>query len=254
MSKRTSGKTSASGLAVVGLVLTAAAVAGTAGPAGAATDPRAHNDLRFTAMPSDITVRATDPTGAVVRYTTPTAWDRTTATDAPVSCTPASGSTFPVGRTEVVCTADDAGLTSASRSFHVTVRPARTGLTPDRSRLTFTGTARANRTQTVTVTNHGPDATPIGPMRITGPDARAFRATDDCGNTLPEGSTCTVTVTYRPNATGHRRSGPQQAKLVLGNHTTVTLVGNTSGRGAGNRFGSDNSGLTNVAQQGRGRG
>jgi hypothetical protein len=69
----------------------------------------------------DITVMATDPSGALVTYTPPTATDD----DPPnpvVTCDPASGSLFPVGDTTVTCSAtDNDGLTGQSQ-FTVTVQ------------------------------------------------------------------------------------------------------------------------------------
>lgn len=65
-------------------------------------------------MPQEITADATSPAGAVVTY-------EVTATDSGVvTCTPPSGSTFPIGITTVLCTATNATGT-ASGSFPVTV-------------------------------------------------------------------------------------------------------------------------------------
>jgi hypothetical protein len=69
-------------------------------------------------MPANITVELTGPGGAVVTFTP-------TATDAggPVtlSCTPPSGSTFPLGSTTVNCTATDAAGNTSSGTLVVTV-------------------------------------------------------------------------------------------------------------------------------------
>jgi len=71
-------------------------------------------------VPNDIPVETHDPTGAVVTFTV-------TADDAcdphpTVTCTPASGSKFPVGTTTVTCKATDAcGNVSETKSFTVTV-------------------------------------------------------------------------------------------------------------------------------------
>ena len=59
-------------------------------------------------------------TGAVVTYTSPTATDNCDATPT-VVCVPASGSTFPVGTTPVICTATDDCGNSSMCSFNVTV-------------------------------------------------------------------------------------------------------------------------------------
>jgi hypothetical protein len=72
-------------------------------------------------LPSDITAEATSSAGAAVTYAV-------TATDAQdgdltssVSCTPASGTTFPLGETTVNCSVTDAGGLTATGSFKVKV-------------------------------------------------------------------------------------------------------------------------------------
>ena len=70
-------------------------------------------------VPGDISLQAENQNGAVVTFTV-------TATDnhdpAPVvTCTPPSGSVFPVGFTSVICTATDASNNTASRSFTVAI-------------------------------------------------------------------------------------------------------------------------------------
>jgi hypothetical protein len=70
-------------------------------------------------LPTGITVNATDPSGAVVTFSA-------TATDivdqiVPVTCTPSSGSTFPIGPTQVQCTATDDSGNTTQGSFFVNV-------------------------------------------------------------------------------------------------------------------------------------
>jgi hypothetical protein len=76
------------------------------------------NEPPVLSLPADVAVPATSSAGAAVSYSV-------TATDDSgepvVSCTPASGSVFPVGTTAVECTAtDEEGLTDIG-SFTVTV-------------------------------------------------------------------------------------------------------------------------------------
>jgi predicted outer membrane repeat protein len=72
-------------------------------------------------MPSDITEEATSSAGTVVTYTKPTANDAVDPSPV-VTCSPAPGSTFPVGSTTVSCTAKDAtGNESAAKTFTVNV-------------------------------------------------------------------------------------------------------------------------------------
>ena len=70
-------------------------------------------------LPSDMTVQATSTSGAVVTFSA-SASDLVDGTVS-VTCTPASGSTFPVGTTKVSCSATDKAGNSASGSFQVTV-------------------------------------------------------------------------------------------------------------------------------------
>jgi hypothetical protein len=72
-------------------------------------------------VPTDMTVDATGPGGAVVAYTV-TATDNIGVTSQ--HCAPASGTLFPIGATTVRCTAADAAGNAASASFAVTVKGA----------------------------------------------------------------------------------------------------------------------------------
>ena len=74
------------------------------------------------AAPPDQTITATSASGAVATYTTPTAVDFKDGTD-PVTCSPASGSTFPIGADIVNCTATNSAGLSTHRSFTITVVP-----------------------------------------------------------------------------------------------------------------------------------
>ena len=74
----------------------------------------------FTGVPAPITVAATGKSGAVVTYTSPTAKDLVDGTVA-VTCSPASGKTFAIGTTTVVCKASDSHGNTAGVSFTVTV-------------------------------------------------------------------------------------------------------------------------------------
>jgi hypothetical protein len=73
-------------------------------------------------LPGDLTVDATGPDGAVVTYSASAVDD--VDGPVPVSCSPASGATFPIATTTVVCTARDAAGNAAAGSFRVTVRGA----------------------------------------------------------------------------------------------------------------------------------
>jgi hypothetical protein len=94
-------------------------------------------------LPAPISTVATSAAGAVVTF-------NASATDAvdgarPVSCSPASGTTFPVGSTTVTCTAADASGNNAQGSFSVTVTDAAPAIAvPPAQRVEATGPAGAN--------------------------------------------------------------------------------------------------------------
>ena len=74
-------------------------------------------------VPPDLTREATSPEGAVVTFTPePSATDAEDDPEPIVTCTPASGTTFPLGPTAVKCTAADSVGNSTTASFTVTVR------------------------------------------------------------------------------------------------------------------------------------
>jgi HYR domain len=70
-------------------------------------------------LPGDIEVDADGPDGAEVDFTVTA--ESSSDPEPVVSCNPASGSTFPIGRTTVVCTADDSAGRHAEGTFTVTV-------------------------------------------------------------------------------------------------------------------------------------
>ena len=69
-------------------------------------------------VPGTITAKGTSPNGAVVTHTVTASDPDDTAT---ISCSPASGSVFPIGWTTVSCTATDTAGNSSSASFLVVV-------------------------------------------------------------------------------------------------------------------------------------
>ncbi len=93
-------------------VLTLCAIAGFAAPVAIAADPP------VVTVPADLTVEAQSFAGAAVTYTASAVDDKNRPI--PVSCNPASGSTFPIGPNAVTCTATDGGETT-TRRFTITV-------------------------------------------------------------------------------------------------------------------------------------
>jgi len=76
--------------------------------------------IAFSGVPQNAVVEATSASGAVYSYAQPTASEE--GRSVPVSCTPASGSTFALGRTVVTCSAVDSSGARGSTDFGVTVQ------------------------------------------------------------------------------------------------------------------------------------
>ena len=68
---------------------------------------------QFTSFPVDVFVLATSPDGAIVDFHLPTAEDDVDPNPV-VQCTPSPGTQFPVGTTDVICTASDSDGNSIS--------------------------------------------------------------------------------------------------------------------------------------------
>jgi hypothetical protein len=69
---------------------------------------------------TNITAATTSAAGTTVNYSLPPATDAVGVTS--LVCTPSSGSVFPTGTTTVTCTARDAALNTATKTFTVTVQ------------------------------------------------------------------------------------------------------------------------------------
>jgi hypothetical protein len=148
-------------------------------------------------LPDDITEEATSADGAIVTYSA-------SANDAvdgsvDVTCTPASGSTFPLGETTVTCTATDAAENEATDTFAVTVQDTIepvievTGTISDGQQFYFGDVPSA---PTCTATDSGSGVTSAGCTvsgysPAVGTHTLTFTATDEAGNTA------TQTITYK---------------------------------------------------------
>ncbi|MFB7496528.1 choice-of-anchor D domain-containing protein [Streptomyces sp. NPDC056161] len=104
--------------------------------------------------------------------------------------------------------------------------------------------------QTVTVTNGGTSAAPIGSVTVTGDYAQ----TNTCGTSLAAGASCTVSVTFRPTATGTRTGTLTVPSTAPGGPVTAGLTGvgsngvSLSASPAGLSFASRVVGTTSPAQ------
>jgi hypothetical protein len=91
-------------------------------------------------LPADVVVDATSPSGTPVAYEAMATDDGTTVD---VTCTPGTGTTFPIGTTAVECSAEDADGATTSGTFGVTVRGAAAQLGDLRADVTGVGPGRS---------------------------------------------------------------------------------------------------------------
>jgi len=224
-------------------------------------------------VPTNIVVMTdAGQSNAVVNYSV-------TATDnvpgVTVSCTPPSGSAFPLGTNTVTCVATDANNNQTTRSFTVTVmdREAPVITTPVQLIIpTDPGTNNAIVTYTVTITDNVPGSTincvppsgatfPLGTTTVvcTGADTTGNKTTNSFivtvedrqppvinippGITVPTGpGTNNAVVTYNVTVTDNTPGAnvncqpPSGATFPLGVTTVVCTATDTTGNQATNTF------------------
>jgi len=99
-------------------------------------------------------------------------------------------------------------------------------------------------TRTVTLTNNGAAASLAG-IALGGTDAARFSESDNCPSSLANGSTCTISVTYTPNAAGSDSATLTVSSNAPSSPDTVALSGTgippapkpTASRGGPGAFG-----------------
>ncbi len=79
--------------------------------------------------------------------------------------------------------------------------------------------------QPVTLTNIGNIALTLAPINITGTNPNDFGQTNNCGTSLAAGSSCTISVTFKPTATGARSAAVSVSDNAPNSPQTVSLTG-----------------------------
>lgn len=156
-------------------------------------------------LPGNKTEQATSPAGAIVTWSA-TATDANPASPV-VSCTPSSGSTFPLGTTPVSCSATDAAGNTATGSFNVTVRdtiaPAVGAMSNVAMEATSSGTVVTWTNPTATDAVSGSPAVSCAPASGTafavGSTTVTCSATDGAGNTGSSTFSVVISDTTKPS-------------------------------------------------------
>jgi hypothetical protein len=79
--------------------------------------------------------------------------------------------------------------------------------------------------QVATFTNTANFSLTITSLSITGSNKSDFSQTHTCGTTVAPGASCTITVTFKPTATGVRTANVSVADGGGGSPQTVALTG-----------------------------
>jgi len=95
------------------------------------------------------------------------------------------------------------------------------------SSLTFSSTtvSSSSAAQTVTLTNSGTAYMTVSGVSLTGTNASSFSQTNTCGATLAVNASCTVTVTFKPAASGALTAAVSFADNAANSPQTVALSG-----------------------------
>lgn len=173
-------------------------------------------------VPADQTLEATGSTGATATFSASAA-DIVDGNVA-VSCSPASGSVFPLGTTSVTCTATDAAGNQGSASFSVTVRdttaPAISAVTPSQRQIWAPNHQMVPLTLQVSVTD-AVTAAPVCSIAAISSN-EATNATGD-GNTAADWSFAGLQFALRAE-----RNGAGSGRIYTITATCVDDAGNSS--------------------------
>jgi len=99
------------------------------------------------------------------------------------------------------------------------------GLSPGSLALGSLPVGTTSGAGTATLDNAGTGALSISSVTITGANPGDFAQTNNCGSSLPAGSTCTFSITFTPAASGSRTALLSVADNSAGSPQTVSLSG-----------------------------
>jgi trimeric autotransporter adhesin len=83
----------------------------------------------------------------------------------------------------------------------------------------------ASAVQAITLSNTGSGSLSISSVAVSGADAANFTETNNCGANIAAGDKCTISVTFKPAATGTRTASVEVADTAPNSPQTVTLSG-----------------------------
>ena len=158
-------------------------------------------------------------------------------------------------RTATLSVSDDAldSPQTASLTGSGTSGPTNVTLTPNKLSFGNEPTGSTSAPQTTILKNTGSSILVISSITIAGPNPGDFAQTNDCGNTVAVGASCTFSVTFAPTASGNRSATINIADNAGGSPQHVNLTGSGVGPMAtlnptSLSFGNQNVGTTSKAK------
>ncbi len=139
-----------------------------------------------------------------------------------------------------------ASLSGTGVTSQVTLNPS--GLSFDNQNVNTTSTA-----QIISLSNPGSGALSISSITVTGTNAADFNQTNTCGTSVAAGSSCTISITFTPEAAGARSASLSVTDDASGSPQAATLSGTgvaaqVSLNPTAVSFGSQNVNTTSAAQ------
>lgn len=162
-------------------------------------------------VPSNIVAEATGAPGAVVNFVS-TATDIVDGTTV-VTCTPASGSMFPIAVTTVTCTSPDAHHNVGSRSFTVTVQ--------DTTAPAFAG---APTTGPIVLEATGPSGATLASYALTASDIVDGPTAVVCDSVLPKTFRIGTTAIICTSTDAHHNVGTLDFNVVVRDTTPPAIT------------------------------
>jgi hypothetical protein len=128
-------------------------------------------------------------------------------------------------RTASVSITDNASGSPQTVSLSGTGTATVDGLSPTSLAFGNQSVGTTSTAQTVTLSNTGNAALSITSLALTGSNASDFAQSNTCGSSVAGGSNCTISVTFRPAASGSRTASVSITDNASGSPQTVSLSG-----------------------------
>jgi hypothetical protein len=122
-------------------------------------------------------------------------------------------------------TVADNGAGSSSQKITLTGTATYVSLSPVSLSFGTVSVGQSGASQNVTLANLGTTSVSITSIGMTGNDPGDFSETNTCGKSVPANGSCTITVTFTPQATGARTASLSVADTGVGSPQTVSLSG-----------------------------